>query len=904
MLENPPMIAGLDPDLLITKPDLPVSWFDAAQAHFAAGAFAEAEAAYRAVIAAQPGHIEAHIGAARCARERGAHAESLALFQSLKSLVPAASWACLEAASDLRALGRLAEAELDYAAARVLEPENIYARIGLGHCARARGDHEAALALFQSVLAVRPDAPWASLEVAADLRDLGRFGEAETLYNAVLALEPGNTYAQIGLGLCARARGDRACALAQFQAATGTTEPTPWPWLEAAAEWRELGRLDEADAACRHVLAMGSANALARLGLGHGARARGDRRAALAYFEAASRDAPAELWPWLEIATEQREAGQIDAARQTARDVLAQHPRAFNAMLSIAYTERDAGRHAAALAAFAQAHLANPGQPGILVDMAQQEHRLGHPKKCERYLDQALSLDPLHAGAIACRAGQAMQAGNPALAYDLHQQAAAARPGELVFQLGMLDALAAMGQADAAIAQIATLEAARGFLPQLRVRRINLLRQYGHTHAALALAREATALAPHNPWLWTERFHTEILAGEGISIEFCLREMPATSLQARAARHRFTGNLAESRWHIALALRHYEAAAAINPEDAPLQHDLIRTKTLMQDFTAAREHLRRFCALEAPATRLRGKSLNISKTHYGQILDDYSLDAELAATLAELQPLPPAARAAALAGTVRANPDNTALAVSLLVALRQSGALHATVPDPGSRIPRTIAQFWDATDIPADITAIMASWRQLNPDYAIRRFDDKAARIYLATRFPPLVLQAYRRVRETAQKADIFRLAWLVAEGGIYADADDRCLRPVDTLIPDASSLVLYLEDHGTLGNNFIAAAPQNPVLVSALHIAVTAVNRGDTDIAWLATGPGLISRAFAQALVANPGKPTLPQGAVVLDRRALCQVVGMHCAAAYKTAGQHWTQTTFASRRKPPEPV
>ena len=58
------MIAGLDPDLLITTPD-PVSWFDTAQAHFAAGAFAEAEAAYRAIIAAQPGHIEAHIGAAR-----------------------------------------------------------------------------------------------------------------------------------------------------------------------------------------------------------------------------------------------------------------------------------------------------------------------------------------------------------------------------------------------------------------------------------------------------------------------------------------------------------------------------------------------------------------------------------------------------------------------------------------------------------------------------------------------------------------------------------------------------------------------------------------------------------------------------------------------------------------------
>ncbi len=86
-------------------------------------------------------------------------------------------------------------------------------------------------------------------------------------------------------------------------------------------------------------------------------------------------------------------------------------------------------------------------------------------------------------------------------------------------------------------------------------------------------------------------------------------------------------------------------------------------------------------------------------------------------------------------------------------------------------------------------------------------------------------MQAYQRVREIPQKADIFRLALLVAEGGVYVDADDRCLRPLDTLLPAGASLVLSQEEFGCAANHFLAASPGHPVLQAALRAVVMAVN-------------------------------------------------------------------------------
>jgi hypothetical protein len=302
-------------------------------------------------------------------------------------------------------------------------------------------------------------------------------------------------------------------------------------------------------------------------------------------------------------------------------------------------------------------------------------------------------------------------------------------------------------------------------------------------------------------------------------------------------------------------------------------------------------------------TRLQNKSLNVSQTHFGQIIDEYRLDEAMPAAAGLLRLRSPRERTRRLRALARRHPDSTAVAVSLLVALRQAGILARRAPGPSpSPIPRVIAQFWDTGDPPPDVARLMRTWPDHNPDHRIVRFDNDSARAFLAERLPPEVLQAYAQVREPAQQADIFRLAWLATEGGVYADADDRCLAPLGTIVPAGTDRELFQEELGTLANDFIAVRPGHPVLLAALDLAVAAINRGDSDIVWLSTGPGLLTRAFAQWLPDWDGTdPAMPDGTIVLDRHELFQAVAPGCMTGYKTTRRHWSNSSFAGPSRAP---
>ena len=70
-----------------------------------------------------------------------------------------------------------------------------------------------------------------------------------------------------------------------------------------------------------------------------------------------------------------------------------------------------------------------------------------------------------------------------------------------------------------------------------------------------------------------------------------------------------------------------------------------------------------------------------------------------------------------------------------------------------------------------------------------------------------------------------------------------------------------------------------------ALKLATAALNRRDRDIAWLSTGPGLLTRSFAQR-VAEAGAEECMRQTVVPELHALQRAAGVFCAARYKRAG------------------
>jgi tetratricopeptide (TPR) repeat protein len=87
----------------------------------AAGAAAEAAKAFRAAIATNPKHVEAHQGLVRALRNAGKLEQSIGAALALTVLSPHDPLAHAELAASLRAAGHIPEAEAAAARARVLE---------------------------------------------------------------------------------------------------------------------------------------------------------------------------------------------------------------------------------------------------------------------------------------------------------------------------------------------------------------------------------------------------------------------------------------------------------------------------------------------------------------------------------------------------------------------------------------------------------------------------------------------------------------------------------------------------------------------------------------------------------------------------------------------------------------
>ncbi|WP_048880663.1 glycosyltransferase [Acidocella aminolytica] len=584
-----------------------------------------------------------------------------------------------------------------------------------------------------------------------------------------------------------------------------------------------------------------------------------------------------------------RELGHFDAAREMINRVLAEGGRPPYALIMLGLIERAANNREAALEAFTAAHKTDRRYARALVEMAIEHRQLGQQAACDQCLILALECDSRHIQAISQLAEQALMADKAEQALQLYSKAISDQPECTEFLFGQVTALARLGRIQDALSVLRHIEETLGPSTLLRIRQISLLRRIGKYYDALNLAREATTKEPFAFWLWAERVETELFVGEDADVEACLAAMRPSTLRERANFERLKGRWAESQLQLTAAIGHYENAAAILTQDPTIQHLLARSRIMAMDLERVQHHLRRVQDLRAPILRLRGESPNTSQTELGHLLNEFTLDFELCNKLTKLQSLPAVQRAAELSALVRIAPDNTAPAINLLIALRQSGALTVMPTGEERVIPRTIMQFWDEAAIPEDIRGLMVSWHSQNPDHNHQIFDNANALAWIEAYYPKSVALAYWRSREAAQKSDIFRLAWLARQGGIYADTDDLCLRSLDTMLPSGAKLVLSHEVLGTVGNNFIAVVPRHPVIELALQLAVHAVNRGDNDGVWYSTGPALLTRALTQILTAS-GTLNM-DGTAILSMRELFRSVAVGCAASYKITRRHWSK-------------
>ncbi|GKY97918.1 hypothetical protein MPSEU_000749800 [Mayamaea pseudoterrestris] len=148
-------------------------------------------------------------------------------------------------------------------------------------------------------------------------------------------------------------------------------------------------------------------------------------------------------------------------------------------------------------------------------------------------------------------------------------------------------------------------------------------------------------------------------------------------------------------------------------------------------------------------------------------------------------------------------------------------------------IPRIVHQTWyetlDKEDYP-NMSRLQESFRQSGWEY--RFYTDEDAVAFLATHFPPEVLEVYKKLIPGAFKADLFRYCALLIHGGVYADVDILLESNLDYAVaPDVGFMVPMDQPDACVWQGFIAAAPGHSFLAQAIETVVNQVRNRYTSI-------------------------------------------------------------------------
>jgi Glycosyltransferase sugar-binding region containing DXD motif len=220
-----------------------------------------------------------------------------------------------------------------------------------------------------------------------------------------------------------------------------------------------------------------------------------------------------------------------------------------------------------------------------------------------------------------------------------------------------------------------------------------------------------------------------------------------------------------------------------------------------------------------------------------------------------------------------------------------------------------IVQYWHAERPPERIRRGLDSFPERNPDRPHLVFHEADAEAFIAANLSPREVAAFRACAVPAMQSDFFRYCAIFVLGGIYVDADFRCVADLRPLI-EAQEGTLFGRLGGSPKFNAALALPYpvgpylavgnspmafrragHPVLELAIEVAAANVENRTADgprAVWLTTGPGIFTSmnlldrlGSADAFLAYSSGTGLDPSA-----RLFCEVVGSHSRVAGVLAG------------------
>ncbi len=202
----------------MTNDSLPQRLQDALSCH-QAGDLAAAEVGYLAVLADEPGHVDALYLLSTLRLQQGRAEDALALSEQVIAHVPRVADAHANKGTALQSLQRFEDAAAAFRRAIQLLPDAVHLHFNLGNALRAAGDKSGAVKAYRDAVALKSDFVQALSNLGATLSELGLFDEAATVCAEACRIAPGFADAHYNRGNAHREAGRYADAVAAFEAA-------------------------------------------------------------------------------------------------------------------------------------------------------------------------------------------------------------------------------------------------------------------------------------------------------------------------------------------------------------------------------------------------------------------------------------------------------------------------------------------------------------------------------------------------------------------------------------------------------------------------------------------------------------------------------------------------------------
>jgi predicted O-linked N-acetylglucosamine transferase (SPINDLY family) len=334
-----------------------------AVAHHQANRFAEAEALYRQMLAAAPGHaraldllgvlaaqtgrpdegiellqraiaadprlLSAYQNLGHAYRRQGRVEESLAAYRRLLELEPGNAHALNQVGELLEKRGGAGDADAALASFREAvrrQPDYPKALFNLGNALAGRNDFAAAVSCFERLLALKPDFVDGFTNLGNALVGVRNFDQALACYDHVLRIKPGDPAATVNRAHALAASSRFEEAFAAYEAAIRLNPANGELHTHAGEALMELDRLPEAVAAFRRGAELSPGNSEGQQALVIALKASGQLNEALEVTEAAIRAAPRRAGPRQCRVELLSATGQVHEALAEVRQIAAMEP--------------------------------------------------------------------------------------------------------------------------------------------------------------------------------------------------------------------------------------------------------------------------------------------------------------------------------------------------------------------------------------------------------------------------------------------------------------------------------------------------------------------------------------------------------------------------------------------------